>query len=146
MRDPYATHIRPLKALLAAEKPKRVLEYGGGPYSTGIFLSCDHVELVVTVETDPDWRGLLSDMYETRRHRVLSSGTPNAQDFDLIFIDNGTTARERVHTIRSVLSKPHPTVVIHDAEVEEYAKAIAGHPATVFPTRPDTAVITATKQ
>ena len=144
MPDPYASHVRPLRALLIAERPRRVLEYGGGEYSTGLFLSFGHLERLVTVEADEDWRTRLTSMFSDRRHRIVSSGNPSPDDFDLIFIDDGTSAAQRTQTIRAVLSAPHPTVVIHDAEV--YAPVIDEYTQVyeVFPTGPDTAVITAT--
>jgi len=141
MSDPYGSHLPVLAEVVKSVRPRQVLEYGGGHYSTPFFLA--HVDELVTVECDERWAATLRADYG---HEVV----PGAQTtgFDLVFIDDGETASERLKTIRTVLSSPHPVVVIHDAEVPKYAKAIAALAASysIFPTAPDTAVISATNQ
>ena len=146
--DVYASHMSVLKALLNTHRPKRVLEYGAGLYSTPLFLSRPHVEQLVSVEPDPDWRHCIRSLHDDSRLHILAAGDFRPSDFDLVFIDNGQDGAEplgaeRAATIRQVLSQKHPIVVVHDAEVPEYATAIEEYAInfSVFPTAPDTCVI-----
>lgn len=120
MADPYSTHVPVLRALVRLVRPRKVLEFGAGDYSTPFFLSLD-IERLWSVETDPTWRSRAQS--DDARHRV-SAETPSLSDYDLIFIDDGKNASDREHTIRNVLSTQHPVVAIHDAEVPEYRAAI----------------------
>lgn len=137
-----------LRAVLNTHKPKRVLEYGAGLYSTPLFLSRPHVEQLVSVEPDADWRHRIRNANDDPRLHMLAAGDFKPSDFDLIFIDNGQDGAtplggERAQTIRDVLSKKHPIVVVHDAEFPAYATAIEEYAInfSVFPTAPDTCVI-----
>ena len=122
MPDPYASHIPVLRALDKKTPFWRVVEYGGGDYSTPFFLSLPHLERLVTVEDDPEWVERIRRKYADPR-LVIAENAPT-DPCDLIFIDNGISPPERVEVIHAVLSKPHPTVVIHDAEVPAYEQAI----------------------
>lgn len=139
----YATHLPVLAEVMDRECPARVLEYGAGDISTRFFLAFP-VEHLTSVEVDKDWRGRITT--NDPRHTVLAEGQPDASDFGLIFIDDGQNAAERTETIRAVLLRPHPAVVIHDAEV--YADVIddLATDYRIFPTAPDTAVIEATNR
>lgn len=117
--SPYATHLSVLDKL---DRPKKVLELGAGAYSTPYFL--EHAKSVVSLETSPEWYAWVSDNFENRKLDLrLVEDIPRALEkidltkFDLVFVDNGDSAAERGAVIRAVLSKPHPTVVVHDAEV-----------------------------
>jgi predicted O-methyltransferase YrrM len=140
MRDPYASHVQVLTAILNTHKPKRVLEYGSGQYSTQMFLDRPHVEALTVVETDFEWRRKLP---KDERMTVLVEGYANPGNYDLVFIDDGATADHRCRTIRNVLSRPHPVVVIHDAEVKEYRELMdeLADEVLIYRTGPDTAVI-----
>jgi len=140
MRDPYASHLQVLNTILNTHKPKRVLEYGSGEYSTGLFLSRPHVEKLTVVETDFEWRRKLP---KDDRVTVLVEGYDNPNSYDLVFIDDGVTADHRCRTIRNVLSRRHPIVVIHDAEVPEYRELIdeLADEVLIYRTDPDTAVV-----
>jgi predicted O-methyltransferase YrrM len=147
-RDPYATHLQVLNAVLNTYKPKRVLEYGGGLHSTHLFLTRPNLESLVTVEPNPEWRSRLESIYPDERLTITASSKLSPTNFDLIFIDNGQDGEqplgaERRATIRSVLSRRHPIVVVHDAQVPEYATAIEEFSVDydVYRTDPDTAVI-----
>lgn len=144
MGDRYATHLPVLTKIMDRDRPARVLEYGAGTTSTSFFLNRPEVRRLTSVEVNQGWRERVTT--DDPRHTVLSGGHPDPEGFDLIFIDDGQDAAHRVKSIRAVLSGPHPTVVIHDAEVPAYAQVIdelATHYA-IFPTAPDTAVIEAT--
>jgi predicted O-methyltransferase YrrM len=146
--DPYASHLQVLNAVLNTHKPKRILEYGGGVHSTHMFLTRPYVESVVTIETSEAWRERLLTMYPDEKLTIFPAKKMSAANFDLIFIDNGQDSQvplgaDRRATIREVLSRPHPIVVIHDADVPEYATAIEEFSVdyAVYRTAPDTAVV-----
>jgi predicted O-methyltransferase YrrM len=143
MRDVYGSHLRVLAAVVNTHRPQNVLEIGGGFFSTGFLTAmCDRV---VTVEPHPEWHEKVASAYPQAE---VVSDIPSFAGFDLIFIDNGQDAAQplgadRVAAIRHVLSQTHPLVVIHDAEVAEYADAIEEFATnySVFPTAPDTCVV-----
>lgn len=153
MSNAYRTHLTVLAEVLDTERPKRVLEYGAGLHSTPFFLRASCVRQLVSVEPDRDWRHrILKDFADPRLH-ILAASEFDPADFDLVFIDNGQDeaeplGAERIATLRSVLSVPHPTVVVHDAEVPEYAAVIDDLAVKyrIYPTAPDTAVIEATNK
>lgn len=142
----YHSHLQVLASVLAANRPERVLEYGAGHHSTPLFLARKELKQLVSVEVDLGWREVVEEKYADPRLRVLPKGNPIPSNFDLVFIDDGTHRRDRMRTIRAVLSRPHPIVVIHDCEVPEYAALIDEYSTnyTVFPSDPDTAVLSAT--
>lgn len=121
----YATHLPILRGLCNLISPRNVLEFGAGKFSTPFFLSVTSVEKLVSVETDPEWARKVKEACPDSRLTVRKTA-PNPKDFDLVFIDDGHYPPERVKTIRKVLSKEHPPVVIHDAEVPEYRTEIRG--------------------
>lgn len=126
--DPYASHLPVLQALPSAFSIERVLELGAGLHSTPAFLALPGLKHLTSVENDPQWAARVRS--DDERHDVLvvegsiADNLPPLEDYDLVFIDDSTSAHERARTIRAVLSQPHPPVVIHDAEVPEYAAAI----------------------
>lgn len=135
---PYESHLPILKALAETLDLKRVIEFGAGDHSTPFFLDLD-LDRFVSIESDPEW---VNPRAETR------SEWTEALDFDLVLIDDGLNAAERMATIDSVLGQEdHPLTVIHDAEV--YADRIvrAGyhfvfrfdipHTALCWPRKPD---------
>lgn len=109
--DPYSTHLPVLREVLTAERPKRILEFGGGDYSTPLLL--EHAEELVVVETDPKWRRRLAETYPQAQ---VVPRRPSPARFDLVFIDDGENAAHREETIHFVLTRRHPLTVIHDAE------------------------------
>jgi predicted O-methyltransferase YrrM len=141
--DRYASHLNVLTTVLNTYKPKRILEYGSGRYSTPLFLARPHVEKLHVVETDFTWRRELVTNHKDDRMTVLVEGNPPPSSYDLIFIDDGISADQRCRTIRAVLSRPHPVVVIHDAEVPEYRELMdeLADEVLIYRTDPDTAVI-----
>lgn len=124
MADPYASHLAVLKAL--KPKPKKVLEFGGGLHSTKAFLAMKSVTQLVTIETDEAWLKKLEKKFSDKRWTLLGpTGTvPKLTDFDLVFVDDGQEAQQRIQTIAFVLSQKHPRVVIHDVEHVPYLNTI----------------------
>ena len=143
MSDPYASHLSVLQAVLDQYLPKRVLELGAGQYSTPAFLAHPAVEEVVSIEPDKEWRERVKAEFADEKLTVLAQLRRKPQDFDLVFIDNGTTEKQRLAAIKKVLSAPHPVVVIHDADVPAYNQAIAdlADEFSILPPNPHTAVI-----
>lgn len=153
MSSAYKSHLTVLAGVLEDEVPARVLEYGAGIYSTPLFLRSSVVKQLVSVEPDADWRHRIVTDYGNDRLHILANGDIDPNDFDLVFIDNGQDeaeplGAERIATLKTVLSVPHPTVVVHDAEVPEYAAVIEelAKNYRIYPTAPDTAVIEATNK
>jgi hypothetical protein len=82
------------------------------------------------------------------RHEILEQ-LPSARSlltYSLVMIDNGGTSTvkqeredERRSTIRTVLSQPHPLVVVHDAST--YSELLPG--GTALRVEHDTAVVPA---
>lgn len=121
----YASHLPVLKALCADLKPRRVLEFGAGFHSTAFFLGLEGLEKLVSVEVDARWELRMRKEFPDERLKLVGHPPEKMEDFQLVFIDDGKNAAEREETIRWVLGRPHPPVVIHDAEVLDYALAIS---------------------
>jgi len=122
--DEYASHLPILKSLSRLLPMTRVLEFGAGFHSTPFFLGLPNLERLVSVETDREWHTRIAGAHDDERLQLRKKRPPDIGRFDLIFIDDGTEAVHREATIRWVLSRPHPPVVIHDAEVPQYLSAI----------------------
>ena len=88
--DAYASHLPVLTALINTDKPKRVLEFGAGLYSTPLFL--EKCEYVVSVEKNADWFQRIAIEYPNAN---LVTEPPSIAGFDLIFIDDGQDSAER---------------------------------------------------
>ena len=143
MTDRYATHLPVLRSMIRAVRPKTVLEFGAGFHSTPLFLEDINLERIVSVESSPEWRRKVAFFCDDQRLVLRADKRVVPELYDLIFIDDGESAAERASTIRFVLGGPHPPVVIHDAEVLDYATAIdeLAINYSIFPTDPDTAVV-----
>lgn len=143
MADRYASHLPILRRAIYGQRPRKILEYGAGLHSTPLFLRDPAVERVLSIEPDPEWRRKVAEHCSDSRLILRAEPDANPVDFDLVFIDNGQNALERLETIRSVLSRAHPPVVIHDAEEIVYAAAIKELAAmyAIYPTDPDTAMV-----
>lgn len=134
-----ASHLPLLCEIGAALPIRTILEFGAGCFSTPTFLDraiFPHCVRLDSYEHNPTWlagvRALTSDPRLTLHHipdetfvGVLHD-TPFA-DYDLIFIDNGTTTEARLPTIRGIGERrPLGLCVVHDYEqsgVHEAAKA-----------------------
>lgn len=141
----YASHLPVLRTLLAQTRPHNVLEFGAGYHSTPEILRRDELVRLVSIEPDPQWRRKVAERCADPRLVLRSEfydDVPFAF-FDLILIDDGTTAEGRVATIRRVLADEHPITIVHDADVPEYIAAIKESAIyyTIVTTDPPTAVV-----
>ena len=126
--DRYATHLPVLQALGQKLPIQRVLELGGGTYSTAAFLDPDiypRLEVLDTVEVIPDWQEALQAAHgEDPRWRLMKKLPPTLKaGYDLVFVDDGQCAADRIKSIEAVAGYP-ALVVIHDYEVAQY-RAVA---------------------
>ena len=118
MSDPYASHLPILAALCDILQPKRILEFGGGVYSTPVLLSVKGLQRLVSVETDERWRDYLKSSVKPEMFVGEQLADWNLAEWDLIMIDDGQNSAERIATIERVAeAKPPCPVVIHDFEV-----------------------------
>jgi hypothetical protein len=129
--QPYATHVPVLVGVAAALKPKRLIEFGSGSFSTLSFLDdvvFPSLEEVRSYENNEEWfkqiqaksRGssrvdlqyFAGDMY-----RAVAGA--NVAAADMIFLDDSPSAEERVKTVKEVsrLCGDGPIAVIHDYEM-----------------------------
>lgn len=136
-KNPFATAVPILIGLSRILKPKRVLEFGSGEYSTLTFLNrlaFPELKHLTSFETDPFWaeriRGLVGD--DSRLALDIVSGAMadavnnvDLDAYDMIFIDDSTDSAERVATIKAVSSRRPKlsVVVIHDYEFGPYREA-----------------------
>ena len=139
-QNAYATHVPVLIGLAAIRRIERVLEFGSGHYSTHTFLEravFGDLKALQSVENDPAWaEKIRAEVKDDPRCVVTSVGGPicdavstfDLETFDLILVDDSTSAEERAATIRRLASLHpiHPWIVIHDYEVEEYRRASSG--------------------
>ena len=146
--DRYASHLPVLEAVVAEHDVRSVLEVGCGHHSTPFFLDLPNLKRLVSIETNAEWADAIREDHPAydRLEMVVVDNSAKAledyllTDFDLVFIDNGDNAAERLEVIHHVLGRTHPTVVIHDAEVPEYRDVIEGFPHVIVGV-PWTAVI-----
>jgi hypothetical protein len=139
--DRYASHLPVLKAVCGLLKPKQVLELGAGFHSTRFFLSLP-LKRLVSVERDEEWFDqIFMDYPDPRLCLRRDYAGMKLNGFDLIFIDDGTSAAEREFSIRWVLEQKHPPTIVHDAEVYATLLAELATDYAVIPTMPETAVI-----
>ena len=139
-RNDYATHVPVLIGLAGIRNVERVLELGCGNYSTKTFLNRDafpHLKALRSVENDPLWArtmrlGVAGDSRCTITFTSGSIGdavsTIDLEQFDLIFVDDSTSAEQRAATITalSALHPQNPWTVVHDYEVADYQRAATG--------------------
>lgn len=119
---------------------RRVLELGGGRFSTPLFLNSSvfpSVERVLTIENDLDWareiEGLVGNR-PTHELCVVNGAIASeiarfgVEEFDLIFVDDSRTISERVNTLKESARfvSAGAVVVVHDFEAPAYQLAAAG--------------------
>ena len=126
---PYATHMPILVGLGLLCRPRKVIEFGSGEFSTALFLDRSvfpTVEEVVSFENDAVWFSQISSRLvgDARLHMQSISGemasviSTSTLSGDLIFIDDESSAVLRSHTVAAV-ARGCPDgvpVVMHDAE------------------------------
>jgi hypothetical protein len=114
----YATHLPVLRAIVAAERLRRVVEFGGGEHSTSLFTA--EAGAVWTVEDDAAWAETLRALFgPIPGWTLISPGTEGytlIRDLapDLVFVDGRADTR-LMHTT-SALALGTRTVVAHDTE------------------------------
>ena len=131
--EPYATHVPILVGVAAALRPKRLIEFGAGSFSTLSFMddvAFPSLEQVNSYENNKEWfeqveersRGnsrvdlqyFAGDMY-----RAVAGADVAAAD--IIFIDDSPapTPEERVKTVKEVskLCGERPVVLLHDYDI-----------------------------
>jgi hypothetical protein len=114
---------------------ERVLELGSGNYSTPLFLNqklFPLVRLLVSVESDQAWADKVAAANPDIRLELVVISEPiedyltiiNLADYDLIFVDCGTSPEPRVKAIEYLARNVTTSkVVIHDYEQQEYRDA-----------------------
>jgi predicted O-methyltransferase YrrM len=141
-RNDYATHLPVLLGLAKWTPIRSVLELGSGIYSTPTFLNRNtfpELETLDSFETDNEWARKISGIVtaDPRASLHVVKGAMAAavdqlqlDNYDLIFVDDSTDARDRVRTI-AALQKQNPrkaVVVIHDFELPQYRSAARRFP------------------
>jgi hypothetical protein len=132
-QEPYATHVPILVGVAAAFKPKRLIEFGSGSFSTLSFLdnvAFGSLEEVQSYENNKEWfeqvQKKLPDnsrvdlqFFPGDMHRAIAGADVAAAD--MIFIDDSPapTPEERVKTVKEVskLCGQRPVVVLHDYDI-----------------------------
>lgn len=135
----YSSHWPMLIAMAQVLKLQNVIETGSGVYSTKLFLDrlwFKDLVCLCSVENNSEWywriRGEIADQ---RHHYILSEGSVaetvakiDLMDYDLIFIDDSKTGKERIDTIEAIISrKPRRPLVIHDFQYKGYQRAVQNH-------------------
>jgi hypothetical protein len=153
----HATHIPILVGLgIAFPGLSRILEIGGGFYSTPLFLNTDafpNLTALVTVETDPEWFYKLNPEWGGKplggltptldpRWKMAHVDHALPQGWDLIFLDNSPKS-ERLESINKYRRNYYDLLVVHDTEIDEYLTALGweGHRTTCQVYEPNTAVM-----
>ena len=133
----YATHVPVLIGLASIRPIERVLEFGCGHYSTTTFLKRSvfpDLKVLHSVENDAHWAETIRAAVKDDARSVVTVVDGAIGDavrqfdletFDLILVDDSTSAEDRATTIRALsdLNPSNPWLVIHDYEVEEYQRA-----------------------
>jgi hypothetical protein len=110
---PYATHMPILVGLGLLCRPRKVIEFGSGEFSTALFLDRSvfpTVEEVVSFENDAVWFSQVSSRLvgDARLHMQSISGemasviSTSTLSGDLIFIDDESSDVLRSHTVVAV--------------------------------------------
>jgi len=129
--NPYATHVPILVGVAAACRPKLLIEFGSGTYSTMSFLDAvafPSVQRVESYENDKSWFDQVRENLPANApvHLQFVDGemyqaVPRAKTSDagMIFIDDSPTADARVPTLEAVAREcgTEPVVVMHDYDL-----------------------------
>lgn len=134
---PYTTHLAVLMGVAKAKKPKKVLELGSGLNSTPYFgdSSCfPTVQQVISYEDDPAWYENVSKAVKSKGKidlRFVISIPENvcllvSNEYEMIFIDDSTSAEQRQKTIAGTLrcASPEAIIVVHDFENRNYQNTV----------------------
>lgn len=120
--DGYGSHLLILEALRQRTNYQRVLEFGGGEYSTPFFMGIPNAS-VTTVETqDHDWYLKIKEinpntLWIPDHNEVLTFAKEYQANFDILFLDTHQDLRWKIAT---ELQGRGMATVIHDSETESY--------------------------
>lgn len=138
--DIYATHLPLLKRLDSHYPIRNIVEFGAGHYSTPLFLDRRYfplVEKLVSFETDKGWYDSMKTAFvDDRLFLIYEEKSLHEQvtpflflGCDLVFVDNGNRASERVQVLEELNTlQPASLVVVHDYDVREYQHATRDFP------------------
>jgi len=146
---PYGSHVPILMALGKITQPKRILELGGGFFSTPLFLDRCHfpsVEQLTTVETDQwCWDRLRVEIGGNPRWSLQAISTSVAQwleetevmtqirTYDLIFVDDSSDVMMRSNSLdRLFRVSPLCPVCLHDVQLWQLRPHVWRHPKAVI--------------
>jgi hypothetical protein len=125
----YGTHLPVLEAIGRSLPIRWVLEFGGGQFSTLRFLDRTKYPILsglVSVENIPLWRRMIRDETDDKRLQVIERYEGDCDGFDLVLIDDGQNAQDRIKTIENVISlSPDCPVVIHEWNNVAYQEAVS---------------------
>jgi hypothetical protein len=135
----YATHIPILIGLANRFRIEQVLELGCGEFSTAMFLDTQSFAKLTRLDsfdTDQSWLDKTARYAGSDQRyypRLVSESMASAikesdlQHFDLILVDDSTSAVERAATIKQLANRRplDVLIVIHDFEMSEYRRAAA---------------------
>jgi hypothetical protein len=136
--EPVATHLPVLVALARIRKIRRVLEFGSGRYSTLAFLdrtAFPDLEALQSYENNAEWHAKITTMAggDSRLNLIYVNSPVHEvvhleplRTYDLIFIDDSRSVRQRSATIRAVTAGKPPLAVVHDFQTFAYRRAVHG--------------------
>jgi hypothetical protein len=130
-KNPYATHVPVLVGVAATYKPKLLIEFGSGSFSTLSFLdevAFPSLQEVRSYENNKEWFGHIQEKCgrSSRLNLKYVAGDmyravagANVADADMIFLDDSPTAETRVPTVKEVsrLCGEKPIVILHDYDL-----------------------------
>jgi hypothetical protein len=128
---PYATHVPILVGVATAFKPKVLIEFGSGTFSTLSFLddvAFPSLQKVESYENNRQWfeqvreqlpPNTLIDLHfvEGDMHQAVDGA--NTREAGVIFIDDSPTEKARVPTVEEVARRcgDEPVVILHDYDL-----------------------------
>jgi len=129
--NPYATHVPILVGVAAVCRPKLLIEFGSGTFSTMSFLdevAFPSLQRVESYENDRKWFEQIRESLpsNSRVHLQLVDGEmyqavpgANTSAAGMIFIDDSPSAEARVPTLKEVARRcgTEPVVVLHDHDL-----------------------------
>lgn len=129
--EPYATHVPVLVGISAVCRPKLLIEFGSGTFSTLSFLDKEafpSLERVESYENNLEWFEQIQkkipfnalvklNFVEGEMYRAVQSA--NTASASMIFIDDSPTDAARVPTVEEVARGcgAEPVVVLHDNDL-----------------------------
>jgi hypothetical protein len=130
-KNPYATHVPILVGVAAVCRPKLLIEFGSGTFSTLSFMddvAFPSLERVESYENDKKWFEQVRENLSSngRIHLQYADGElykavrgANTRDAGMIFVDDSLDSSDRSRTIEEVASQcgTEPVVILHDIDL-----------------------------